>query len=148
MEPQMNAVTFRPRHRSLDRVIDEMFTDFLVPTVSRRVAGEFSPRVNVKENDRELLFTFEVPGVAKDNIKVKIKDGVLTVSGERKIEFDEEKEQFVRRELVAGSFERSFTLPETVDVDKVRADYEHGLLHVSLARIEAAQPKEIEVSIG
>lgn len=144
----MNTVACRPRRHSLDQVIDGMFNDFLVPTVTRRAAGEFTPRVNVKENDRELLFTFEIPGMSKENVKVKIKDGVLTVSGERKVVFDEEKERFIRREFISGTFERSFTLPETVDVEKVRADYEHGLLQISLAKVEAAQPKEIEVAIG
>lgn len=144
----MTAVTCRPRRHALDRVIDEMFTDFVVPTAGRRPAGEFSPRVNVKENDRELLFSFEIPGVSKDSVKVTIKDSVLSVTGQRKVEVDEEKERFVRREFAGGMFERSFTLPETVDVEKVCADYEHGLLHISVAKLEKVQPKEIEVAIG
>lgn len=143
----MTAVTFRPR-KSMDSVLDEMFNDFMIPTATRRPTREFNPRVNIKENESEVLFTFEVPGIAKDNIKVRIKDNVLTVTGERKVEIDESKERFVRREIVAGAFERSFTLPDTVDVDKVKADYEHGLLHVSLAKVEEAKPKEIEVAVG
>lgn len=145
----MTAVMYRPIRKSLDNVLDDMFNDFVVPAnARRRPTREFNPRVNIKESDHEVLFSFEVPGIAKDNIKVRIKDNVLTVSGERKTDYDESKEQFVRREITTGAFERSFNLPETVDVDKVQADYENGLLHISLAKVEAAQPKEIEVSVG
>jgi len=144
----MTAVTLRPRRKSLDSVLDDMFNDFMIPTATRRPTREFNPRVNIKESENEVLFTFEVPGIDKNNIKVKIKDNVLTVSGERKIEIDENKERFVRREVRSGAFERAFNLPETIDVDKVKADYEHGLLHISLAKVEEAKPKEIEVSVG
>jgi len=72
---------------------------------------------------------------------------VLTVSGERKT-VDDENAEVVRREILTGAFSRSFTVPDTIDTDKIAADYRNGMLEVKLAKKEAVKPKEIEVSVG
>lgn len=108
----------------------------------------YRPRVNVSDGDDELALTIELPGLDKNEIKVMVRDGVLTVSGERKAETEVEADGFVRREINSGSFSRSFTLPDTVEAEKVSADYHNGLLLIRLPKSEAARPKEISVKVG
>jgi HSP20 family protein len=123
-----------------------MFNDFAnFPRFNNQSA--FSPRADIVESDDNVVLTFEVPGIDKNDIKVSVRDDALTVSGERSFSIDREKEHYTHRELVAGSFSRSFTLPETIDTDKIDAEYKNGMLTISLARKEAAKPKEIEVSV-
>jgi len=110
------------------------------------------PRVNIEETKDDVTLTFELPGMEKDNIKVVVKDEVLTVTGERKVEKkDEQKsdgEYFIRREIRSGQFERSFTLPDNVKTDSINADYKNGLLIVKLQKKEEVKPKEIEIKIA
>ncbi|MFH2047816.1 MAG: Hsp20/alpha crystallin family protein [bacterium] len=112
----------------------------------------FMPRVNIEETKDDVALTFELPGMEKDNIKVVVKDDVLTVSGERKVEKNDEQksdgEYFIRREIRSGQFERSFTMPDTVNKDSINADYKNGLLVVKLQKKEEVKPKEIEVKIA
>ncbi|MCK5125164.1 MAG: Hsp20/alpha crystallin family protein [candidate division Zixibacteria bacterium] len=106
------------------------------------------PAVDVKESKDELSMTFEMPGMDKGDIKVWIEDNVLTVSGERKVEKEDNGENYLRSEIRHGSFNRSFKLPKYVDAGKVSADYTNGLLVVKIARAEEAKPKEIEININ
>lgn len=116
------------------------------PVKAERTA--YRPRVNVSDGDEELSLTIELPGLDKKEIKVLVRDGVLTISGERKAETEVKSDGYVRREINSGSFSRSFTLPDTVEAEKVSADYKDGLLHVVLPKSEAAKPKEISVAVG
>ena len=110
--------------------------------------ADFMPRVNIEETKDNVSLTFELPGMEKDNIKIMVKDDVLTVAGERK-SFDEQKDDaFVRREIYSGKFSRSFTLPDTIDPDAVSADYKNGLLLVKLGKKEEGKPREIEVKVS
>lgn len=109
---------------------------------------DFRPRVNVSDTEDNLTLTFELPGLDKKDVKVLVRDSVLTVSGERQAKQEQKSDGYVRREISSGSFSRSFTLPDTVEADKVSADYKDGLLHVVLPKSEAAKPKEIAVKVG
>ena len=131
--------------RSLDRVFNDIFNTTPFWT---NVNTDFAPRVNITENDNRIKLEFELPGMVRDDIKVTVKDGLLTVSGERKEEKKDEKENYVRSEIYSGQFSRSFTLPETVEVDKISADYKNGLLTLSLPKSERAKPKTIEVKVS
>ena len=84
----------------------------------------------------------------KDNFKINVKDNVLTVSGERKDESEEKADNYIRSEIRSGSFSRSFTLPKTVDVDKINADYKNGILELTLGKREEAKPREIDVKVS
>jgi HSP20 family protein len=131
------------------REIDRMFDDFFrSPFLRTDVDTDFMPRVNVVDTRDNMLITFEVPGMEKKDIKVMVKDNVLTVSGERKFEHNEKEDTFIRNEIYAGSFSRSFTLPETVNPDKIQADYKNGMLEIRLGKLEEVKPKEIEVKIS
>lgn len=142
------AVT-RPR-RSFFPVFDEM--DKMFRTCVRsdwNNVADFMPPVDIVESKDGLIVKAEVPGLEKDSFKVSVEDNVLTISGEKKMEYDEtdKDKNYHRVERVYGSFSRSFTLPNTVDVKKVNAKYRNGVLEVKLPKNEEAKPKEIEIDI-
>ena len=107
----------------------------------------FVPAVDIIERDNEYVLEAEVPGLKKDEIRIDLKDGVLTISGERKYEDEEKKDKYTRVERCYGSFTRSFTLPDHVETDKIDASYKDGVLTVTLPKGEKARPKAIDVKI-
>jgi len=145
----MTCLTVQPTRNNLSHEINRMFNDFFVaPTAWSGHDASFMPRVNIKDNEEELSLVFEIPGMNKEDIKVALKDSVLTVSGKREFTEEEKEENYVRSEIRTGSFERSFTLPETVDAEMISADYKNGMLTVKLAKKEEVKPKEIDVKIS
>lgn len=100
------------------------------------------PSVNVKESADGFEVDMAAPGLEKKDFKIEINHGVLTISSEKKVENETKNgQQFTRREFSYQSFSRSFTLPETVDGDKISAKYENGILKVSIPKKEEAKPK-------
>jgi len=110
--------------------------------------AEWAPLVDITEDEKEYLIKAELPEVKKDDVKVSVQDGVLTISGERKSEKEEKNKKFHRVEWAYGSFSRSFTLPEDADADKVAGDFKDGVLKVHVPKSEKAKPKKIEVKVG
>jgi HSP20 family protein len=108
----------------------------------------FAPPVDVYEDEHSVNLKIEVPGVDEKDIDVRIENNVLTVHGERKFEKEEKQENFRRVERQYGSFTRSFTLPTTVDAEKVLANYDKGILKIALPKKAEAKPKQIKVSVG
>jgi len=108
----------------------------------------FAPPVDVYEDEHNVTLKIEVPGIDEKDIDVRIENNTLTVHGERKFEKEEKEENFRRVERQYGSFTRSFTLPTTVDAEKVAANYDKGILKVSLPKKAEAKPKQIKVSVG
>jgi len=102
------------------------------------------PSVNVVENKEGVLVVAEIPGVLKEDVKVQLQDGTLTISGERK-QPEEKDSDVLRREIRYGSFSRTIELPESVETEKVTADCANGVLRISLPKREAAKPKEISI---
>lgn len=109
--------------------------------------SQWSPLVDISENDTEYTVKAELPELKKEEVKVNVENGELTISGERKIEKEEKGKKFHRIERSYGSFLRSFTLPETVNGDKVSAEFKDGMLTVHLPKDEQAKPKTIEVKV-
>ena len=108
----------------------------------------FAPPVDVYEDEHNVSLKIEVPGIDEKDIDVRLENNTLTVHGERKFEKEEKEENFRRVERQYGSFTRSFTLPATVDADKVSANYDKGILKITLPKKAEAKPKQIKVSIG
>jgi HSP20 family protein len=108
----------------------------------------FAPPVDVYEDEHSVNLKIEVPGVDEKDIDVQIENNVLTVHGERKFEKEEKQENFRRVERQYGSFTRTFTLPTTVDAEKVAASYDKGILKIALPKKAEAKPKQIKVSVG
>ena len=147
----MRSLVLNPNRIAND--FDAIVNSFLnAPKYNCYNGSCFMPKVNIEETKDDVALTFELPGMEKDKIKVVVKDDVLTVSGDRKVEKNDEQksdgEYFIRREIRSGQFERSFTMPETVNKDSINADYKNGLLVVKLQKKEEVKPKEIEVKIA
>ncbi|HTT06466.1 MAG TPA: Hsp20/alpha crystallin family protein [Steroidobacteraceae bacterium] len=119
----------------------------LLPRLSRggEVTFEWSPSSDISETDREYVIRAHLPGVKKEDIKVNLQEGLISIEGERKQEKDEKGEKFHRVESVYGSFARSFSLPENIKADAVRSDYKDGVLTVHIPKVEKEKPKPIAV---
>ena len=120
----------------------------LIPEEREIMASEWTPVVDIVEDDKEYLIKAELPEVEKKDVKVTVEDGILMISGERKEEKEEKGRKFHRLERFHGSFERRFSIPEDANPGKVSAEFKDGLLQVHLAKGEKPQPKEIDVKIG
>ncbi len=108
----------------------------------------FAPAVDVYEDEHNITLKVEVPGIDEKDIDIRVENNTLTVHGERKFEKEEKEENFRRVERQYGSFTRTFTLPNTVDPDKVQADYDKGVLKIQLPKKAEAKPKQIKVNVG
>ena len=109
--------------------------------------GDWAPRVDISETDKEFVIKAEIPEVPKENVKVTVDKGVLAIHGERKQEKEEKGTKFHRVERQYGSFVRSFTLPENVDEKKIKATFKDGMLSLQLPKTTAAKEKAVEVKI-
>ncbi len=109
--------------------------------------ANFAPPVDVYEDEHNISLNIEVSGIDEKDIDVSIANNTLTVRGERKFDKEEKEENFHRIERIYGSFTRSFTLPNTVDLEQVSAHYNKGVLKIRLAKKAEAKPKQIKVNI-
>lgn len=109
--------------------------------------SEWTPLVDIAEDDKEYLIKAELPEVNKEDVKVTVENGVLTITGERKFEKEEKGKKYHRIERGYGSFMRSFTLPEGAAGDKISAEFKDGVLKVHLAKSPEAKPKSINVKV-
>jgi HSP20 family protein len=109
---------------------------------------EWAPLVDIAEDDKEYLIKVEIPEVQKEDVRVTVENGTLTIAGERKSERDEKGRKFHRVERYYGRFERSFSLPDDAESDQVKAEFKDGVLRVHLAKSEKARPKQIEVKVS
>jgi len=105
----------------------------------------FTPAVNEKVDEKGYHLEIDLPGVKKENIEISVNDGILTISGERKLEKKEEKENYTRIESFFGRFERSFKLPADADLDNIEAKYEDGVLKIFIPKKQKPEGKKIEI---
>jgi len=103
------------------------------------------PTINVAEDKDGVQVVAEIPGIPKEDVKLQLHGGTLTISGERKSPEDAKDSDVLRREIRYGSFSRTIQLPENIDTEKVTADYANGVLRIALPKQEAAKPKEISI---
>ncbi len=112
-------------------------------------SGSWVPAVDIVEGKDEIRLVAELPGLAPADVKLSLENRTLTIKGEKKAQAVEEQDATVHRyERSYGSFERSFTLPEGIDGDRVQATFEHGVLTVSLPKAERAKAREIAIRVG
>ncbi|HIP92155.1 MAG TPA: Hsp20/alpha crystallin family protein [Thermotoga sp.] len=136
---------FRP-FRELQREIDRIFDDFF-RVGPREVSGRFIPDVDIYETENSLVIEMEAPGLKKEDIKITVEDGILVISGEKKVERDEKKKNYMVVERCFGKFERAFNLPDYVDPEKIKAKYENGVLTITMPKKEEKKKKTIDVKI-
>lgn len=107
----------------------------------------WAPLVDIIEDDKEYLIKAELPEVKKNEVKVRVENGVLCLTGERALEKEEKNKRYHRVERAYGSFTRSFSLPEDADAQQVNAEFKDGVLSVHVAKNKNARPKAIEVKV-
>lgn len=146
----MTLVRYNPS-RYFATEFDQFFADFL-PSIpvngGENASAGISPRVEIRDEAEAIHLTAEVPGVEKDRLKVEVNGRVLTLSGEKQAEQESNENGFYRSERVYGAFKRSFTLPDEVDVEKIVANSENGVLRVTLPKKPESKPKLISIGDG
>jgi HSP20 family protein len=145
-EPLREFSTMQDRMNRMNRLFRESYSPE-APEEALTTTG-FAPPVDIYEDEHNITLRLEVPGIDEKDIDVRIDNNTLTVHGERKIEKEEKEENFRRVERRYGSFTRSFTLPSSVDLAQVSADYNRGVLKIKLAKKAEAKPKQIKVNVG
>ena len=134
----MTNVIFKPF--IAEKGFDKIFNEF-----TNNVEFPFKrfPRVDVVDDEKSIRLIAELPGVKKEDVKILLENGFLTVSGDKKSEFEANEEINVfRNERLFGNFERKFELPENINPDEIKAKFENGLLKISIAKLIPAKPKE------
>ena len=127
---------------AIGSLLDELLTPMRLPSTPKA----WLPRVDVQETEKEYVLTAALPGVRKEDVKLDVRDGVLTIAGERRAEKEEKGKAWLRRETTYGSFSRSFTLPEGTHPEDIKASHKDGVLTVSMPK--PAEPKSKSVRIG
>jgi HSP20 family protein len=112
------------------------------------LGGAWAPAVDIYEQEGNIVLKAELPGIDPKDVQVGVENNVLTLRGERKFESEVKREQYHRVERAYGTFTRSFTLPNVVDNEKIKAEFKDGLLRVVLPKREEAKPKQISISVG
>jgi len=140
--PAKEFEEFRRGFENLSTMLSS-FTGVKEPSLT----ADFLPSVNTREGENAYHIEIDLPGVKKEDISVDVKDNVITISGERKITEETEEKDYYRVESSYGKFERSFTLPENVDVENIHAESQDGVLEVIIPKMEKAEdkPKKIEI---
>jgi HSP20 family protein len=108
----------------------------------------WTPSVDIYEDEEGLSLRFELAGVEPKDVDIRFENGVLTIKGERKMEKEEKKDNYHRVELSYGSFNRSFSLPATLDPERIKAESKNGVLSIHLPKKPEAKPKSIQVKVG
>ena len=149
----MTLVRWDP-FRELEEVSDRLNRMFARPSTPRTtgketmVVADWTPSVDISETEGEYQIKAEIPDVKKEDVKVTLEDGVLTIQGERKYEKEEKGKKYHRIERSYGSFVRTFSLPDVIDEEKVKAEFKDGVLNLHLPKSEKAKPKAIDVKVA
>jgi HSP20 family protein len=112
------------------------------------IVADWTPSVDITETEGAYQITAEIPDVKKEDVKITLEDGVLTIQGQRKQEQEQQSTKYHRIERSYGSFARTFSLPDVIEVEKVKAEFKDGVLHLHLPKSEKAKPKTIEVKVA
>jgi HSP20 family protein len=145
-EPFRDLVTFQDR---LKRFFEDAFRGSRGPSDEEwALGGSWAPSVDIYEQDGNLVLKAELPGIDPKDVDVRVENNVLTLRGERKLDTEVSKENYHRVERSYGAFSRSFTLPNVVDTDKIKAEFKDGVLRLVLPKKEEAKPKQITINVG
>jgi HSP20 family protein len=135
--------------RRLSNALDEAFTTWpFVQEDGGSITAAWYPACDVYEDKDAVRILVELPGVTPEDVKLSLENNVLTIRGEKKQQAEERTERVHRYERSYGTFERAFSLPSTVDPDKVAANFQNGILTVTVPKAERARPREIPVQAG
>ncbi len=131
-------VTFRLFEDTLNRLVNE----------GEGNVRPWIPAVDILEDENQLVLRADIPGVELGKMDIRLENGTLTLKGQREFERNDDKTGYHRVERHYGQFARSFTMPETVDPEKVAAEYKNGVLQITLGKKEVAKPRSIQVQVS
>jgi HSP20 family protein len=134
--------------RELDTLqsdINRVFEAFFGGRSANGATQRWVPAMDLVETDEHLVLKADLPGLDKEDVKIEIKDNVLTISGERKAEHEEHKDGYHRVERAYGSFSRSLSLPQGIDADQVQADFDKGVLEVRIPKPAEQKPRRVQI---
>ncbi len=112
------------------------------------LGGSWAPVVDIYEAEGDIVLKAELPGIDPKDVDIRVENNVLSLRGERRVDKEVKKESYHRVERTYGAFARSFTLPNLVDTEKIKADYKDGVLTLVLPKKEEAKPRQIQVSVS
>jgi HSP20 family protein len=127
-------IFFSDMERRMEGLFDQVFGPSLVTYVMPETRGVFSPRTDIKETKKDFKIVSEMPGMDPNDIEVSVDHGILTITGEKKVDKEETEGDYHHVERSYGCFTRSITLPDTVDMDHIESTYKKGLLMVTLPK--------------
>ncbi len=140
-DPFRDLMTLRDR-------MNRLFEDAVSTARSEErdlISSAWSPAVDIYEDENQLVLTAEVPGIEDKDIEIKIEDNTLSIRGERKMEKETKEENYHRIERAYGSFYRSFSLPNYIDQENIRADHENGVLKITLPKKPELKPRKVRI---
>jgi HSP20 family protein len=146
----MPVIQYNPFTAELENVPAglRLFQDSISRLFSEPASRPWTPAVDIFETENELVLKADIPDIDAKNVGIQVENGTLTLKGERKFEQENNGKGFHRIERSYGAFVRAFSLPETVDAEKVKADYKNGVLTITVAKKEVAKPRTINVQVS
>jgi HSP20 family protein len=144
-EPFRDLLTLQER---MNRMFNDSYRGRESSEDDWALGGSWAPAVDIYEHEGNIVLTAELPGVDPKDVDVRVENNVLTLRGERKWSNDVQRESYHRVERAYGSFTRSFTLPNVVDTEKIKADFKEGMLKLVLPKREEAKPKQISINVS
>jgi HSP20 family protein len=136
------------RATSLQDQVNRLFSDVLERKGEESSLTAWAPSVDIYETEHELVVKADLPEIDPKDLDIRVENNILTIRGERKFEKSVSEENYLRVERAYGSFARSFTLANTVNSEAIKADYQNGVLTLSIPKREEAKPKQIKVNVG
>lgn len=146
-EPFRDLVSIQDR---VNRLFDDAFrnTQRQGSEEEWALGGSWAPVVDIFEKDGSIVLKAELPGVDPKSVDIRVENNTLSLRGERKLDSEVKRESYHRVERSYGTFSRSFTLPNVVDTEKIKADFKDGVLQLLLPKREEAKPKQIQIQVG
>jgi len=138
--PRGSVVNFRNE-------FDKMFDTFFNTGSMETGLAAISPAVDIEENEKEFVLTAELPGTKKDDVKVNLKENMLSISGEKSQEKKIDEKNYRLNERMFGKFERSFRLPDSTDQEHISAEFKHGILTVTIPKLKESLAKQVEINV-
>jgi HSP20 family protein len=133
---------------TLQEQVNRLFNDVFERNQHESSLSTWAPAVDIFETEHELVVKADLPDIDPKGLDIRVENNVLTIRGERKFEKTVNEDSYLRVERAYGSFSRSFSLSNTVNPEAIKADYENGVLTLSIPKREEAKPKQIKVNVG
>jgi len=139
-DPFRDLITLREK-------MNRLFEDAVTSRAEDKdlISSAWTPAVDIYENENELVLTAEVPGLEEKDVEIRIEDNTLSIKGERKFEKETKEENYHRIERSYGAFFRSFTLPNSIDQDKIQAEHENGILKITMPKRTELKPRKVKI---